>query len=91
MPNIRRVTKELACTFEIRVQFLLSRVSDLLYSTKDWKNDKSTNIHIELIENSLFHLRGSFEGPNDSPYEGGHFEVVSILADFSPASVSARL
>ncbi|KAI0056412.1 hypothetical protein BV25DRAFT_1580633 [Artomyces pyxidatus] len=44
----------------------------------DCKNDKSTNINIELIDNSPFHLRGSFEGPEDTPYQGGHFEDIVI-------------
>ena len=48
----------------------------LIDSTQDCKNDKSSNINIDLIDNSPFHLRGSFEGPQDTPYQGGHFEVV---------------
>ncbi|KAJ7599849.1 ubiquitin-conjugating enzyme/RWD-like protein [Mycena floridula] len=42
----------------------------------DCKNDKTTNIKIELIDDSPFHLKGSFPGPEDTPYQGGHFEVV---------------
>ncbi|KAI0051510.1 hypothetical protein FA95DRAFT_1554604 [Auriscalpium vulgare] len=41
----------------------------------DCKNDKSTNIEIDLIDNSPFHLRGTFEGPQDTPYAGGRFNV----------------
>ena len=29
------------------------------------------------MDNSPFHLRGSLQGPRDSPYEGGTFELVS--------------
>ena len=43
----------------------------------DCKNDKTSNIKIDLIDESPFHLKGSFPGPEDTPYEGGHFEVVS--------------
>ncbi|KAI0248334.1 ubiquitin-conjugating enzyme/RWD-like protein, partial [Lactifluus subvellereus] len=50
----------------------------------DCKNDKSSNINIELIDNSPFHLRGSFEGPQDTPYEGGHFEVDIVIPDSYP-------
>ncbi|KAH9987085.1 ubiquitin-conjugating enzyme/RWD-like protein [Russula vinacea] len=41
----------------------------------DCKNDKSSKINIDLIDNSPFHLRGSFDGPQDTPYEGGHFAI----------------
>ncbi len=44
---------------------------------QDCKNDNTANISIELIDNSPFHLRGSFQGPQDSLYESGHFELVS--------------
>ena len=46
-----------------------------LYKTCS-KNDKSSQIKIDLIEESPFHLKGSFPGPQGTPYEGGHFEVV---------------
>jgi len=29
-----------------------------------------------MVEESPFHLKGSFPGPDETPYEGGHFEVV---------------
>lgn len=45
---------------------------------QDCKNDLSSGINIELIDNSPFHLRGTFGGPQDTPYEGGHFEVVRL-------------
>ncbi|TRM62111.1 ubiquitin-conjugating enzyme/RWD-like protein [Schizophyllum amplum] len=41
----------------------------------DCKNDKTSNVKIELIDESPFHLKGSFPGPEGTPYEGGHFEV----------------
>ncbi|KAI0262424.1 ubiquitin-conjugating enzyme/RWD-like protein [Gloeopeniophorella convolvens] len=50
----------------------------------DCKNDKSSNINIDLIDNSPFHLRGSFEGPQDTPYAGGHFEVDIVIPDSYP-------
>jgi ubiquitin-conjugating enzyme (huntingtin interacting protein 2) len=37
------------------------------------------------MDDTPFHLRGSFQGPQDSPYEGGNFEEVSsIPLSFSP-------
>ncbi|KAI4522253.1 hypothetical protein K525DRAFT_223418, partial [Schizophyllum commune Loenen D] len=41
----------------------------------DCKNDKTSNVKIDLIDESPFHLKGSFPGPEGTPYEGGHFEV----------------
>lgn len=48
-------------------------------SSSDCKNDKSSNISIELVDESTFHLKGSFTGPEGTPYEGGRYEVVSQL------------
>ncbi|KAI0287794.1 ubiquitin-conjugating enzyme/RWD-like protein [Multifurca ochricompacta] len=50
----------------------------------DCKNDQSSNINIDLIDNSPFHLRGSFDGPQDTPYDGGHFEVDIVIPDSYP-------
>lgn len=57
---------------------LSARVADLL-RLQDCKNDKTSNIRISLIDESPFHLKGSFPGPAETPYEGGHFEVVSLV------------
>lgn len=57
---------------------VLNRVSqnaDLF--TKDCKNDKTSNVKIDLVDESPFHLKGTFPGPEGTPYEGGTFEVVS--------------
>ncbi|EGN97817.1 hypothetical protein SERLA73DRAFT_182565 [Serpula lacrymans var. lacrymans S7.3] len=50
----------------------------------DCKNDKSSNIKIDLIDESPFHLKGSFPGPQDTPYEGGHFEVDIVIPESYP-------
>ncbi|KAG5649992.1 hypothetical protein H0H81_001137 [Sphagnurus paluster] len=50
----------------------------------DCKNDKTSNIKIELIDESPFHLKGSFPGPEGTPYEGGHFEVDIVIPDSYP-------
>ncbi|KAH7927662.1 hypothetical protein BV22DRAFT_1151160 [Leucogyrophana mollusca] len=50
----------------------------------DCKNDRSSNIRIDLIDSSPFHLKGSFPGPQDTPYEGGHFEVDIVIPDSYP-------
>lgn len=36
---------------------------------------------MDLVDESPFHLVGAFPGPSDTPYEGGHYEVV-CSADF---------
>ncbi|KAN0105335.1 ubiquitin-conjugating enzyme [Russula decolorans] len=51
---------------------------------------KTENISVELMDDSPFHLRGSLQGPQDSPYEGGNFEVDIVLPDnypFAPPKV----
>ena len=71
--RLRRVNKEIAGASDGH-SFVGSFLSAL-----DCKNDKSSKINIDLIDNSPFHLRGSFDGPQDTPYSGGHFEVVRLL------------
>jgi hypothetical protein len=61
------------------VFFKLESSWDLTRRYQDCKNDKTSNISLELVDNSPFHLKGSFPGPEDTPYQGGHFEVVSFL------------
>ncbi|KAF8073369.1 ubiquitin-conjugating enzyme/RWD-like protein [Lyophyllum atratum] len=50
----------------------------------DCKNDKTSNIKIDLIDESPFHLKGSFPGPEGTPYQGGHFEVDIVIPDSYP-------
>ena len=83
--RLRRVNKEIAgaphvfsCSFH-----------PINRTRPDCKNDKSSNINIDLIDNSPFHLRGSFDGPQDTPYEGGHFEVVRYTDHPLPVPMSA--
>lgn len=57
----------------------------------DCKNDKISNIKIDLIGDSPFHLRGSFPGPEGTPYQGGTFEVVSSSHFSKQATVPSLL
>ena len=52
-------------------------VQDADLDTEDCKNDKTSNVKIDLVDESPFHLKGTFPGPEGTPYEGGTFEVVS--------------
>ncbi|KIJ45921.1 hypothetical protein M422DRAFT_29567, partial [Sphaerobolus stellatus SS14] len=50
----------------------------------DCQNDKTSSITISLVDNSLFHLKGSFPGPEGTPYEGGTYEVDIQIPDSYP-------
>jgi len=50
----------------------------------DCKNDKTSNIRIDLVGDSPFHLKGSFPGPQGTPYEGGTFDVDIVIPDSYP-------
>jgi len=44
---------------------------------RDIELDKNCSIEISPVAESPFHLVGTFPGPENSPYEGGVFDVVS--------------
>jgi len=50
----------------------------------DCKNDKTSNVRLDLVDNSPFHLIGSFKGPEGTPYEGGHFDVDIVIPESYP-------
>ena len=72
--RLRRVNKEIYGSYLL--PFLSTVDIHNITESVDCKNDKASNISIDLIDNSPFHLKGSFPGPEGTPYEGGHFEVV---------------
>jgi len=39
------------------------------------KNSETSNITISMIENDLFHWKGTILGPEDTPYQGGKFII----------------
>lgn len=41
----------------------------------DIHGDKISHIEVESVGDSVTHLKGRFEGPPGTPYEGGKFEV----------------
>ena len=77
--RLRRVNKEIAGT-----SVVFSRSGTVLLTVcmrfLDCKNDQASHITIDLVDNSPFHLIGAFDGPEDTPYQGGRFEVVRVLS-----------
>ncbi|CAO1613775.1 unnamed protein product [Sympodiomycopsis kandeliae] len=51
---------------------------------QDIKNDKASKVEIALIDDSPFHLVGTFPGPEGSPYEKGTFDVDIQIPDSYP-------
>jgi ubiquitin-conjugating enzyme (huntingtin interacting protein 2) len=52
----------------------------------DLRADTTSQITIELIDESFFHLLGAFVGPPDTPYEGGTYEVDIVIPPSYPFS-----
>ncbi|SAM68148.1 probable UBC1-E2 ubiquitin-conjugating enzyme [Ustilago bromivora] len=50
----------------------------------DCKNDKVSGIQVTLIDESPFHLVGTFPGPENSPYEKGTFDVDIVVPEGYP-------
>ncbi|ETS63765.1 hypothetical protein PaG_02083 [Moesziomyces aphidis] len=50
----------------------------------DCKNDKASGIQVSLIDDSPFHLVGTFPGPENSPYEKGTFDVDIVVPEGYP-------
>ncbi|KAI6016472.1 ubiquitin-conjugating enzyme/RWD-like protein [Pisolithus microcarpus] len=48
------------------------------------KNDKTSNISIDLIDSSPFHLKGSFPGPKDTPVRRRRLEVDIVDSESYP-------
>ena len=76
--RLRRVNKEIAgaCTHP---HLPTSRPAVWLKRggrRADCKNDKSSRVTIDLVDDNPFHLIGAFDGPEDTPYQGGRFQVV---------------
>jgi len=50
----------------------------------DCRNDKTSNISIEMIDDNPYHLKGIFFGPEETPYEGGRYEVDIVVPESYP-------
>lgn len=52
---------------------------------QDVQKDKASDITITLFKpDDLTHLKGSFRGPEGTPYEGGHFDVDIVVPQGYP-------
>jgi len=58
----------------------------ILREIADCNNDETSDVRIEYIDSdeSPFHLKGSFSGPEGTPYEGGRFEVEIFIPESWP-------
>ncbi len=78
--RLRRVNKEIAGRFRVsKPPKQPPPLTCYPLNAPDCKKDKASNIDIQLVDENPFHLIGSFPGPEDTPYQGGHFQVVSRL------------
>ncbi|KAL7409603.1 ubiquitin-conjugating enzyme/RWD-like protein [Mrakia frigida] len=59
----------------------LRRITKEIY---DCQKDKTSLIQVQMVDDSPYHLLGSFPGPTETPYEGGHFEVDILIPDQYP-------
>lgn len=48
------------------------------------KDIESTGIMIEMLNDQLTRMKGTINGPPDSPYEGGKFDLDIIIPDNYP-------
>ena len=51
---------------------------------KDIDRDKTSGVSVQVRENNLQKLYGWLDGPKDSPYEGGRFQVDIVLDNAYP-------
>ncbi|KAI6101668.1 ubiquitin-conjugating enzyme/RWD-like protein [Pisolithus croceorrhizus] len=80
--RLRRVNKEIIGIGDIASSSGLSVQTDR--PRLACNSDQTTNIKVELVGSSPFHLKGSFPGPEGTPYENGIFEVDVVYPELYP-------
>lgn len=54
----------------------MSRSRRIAKELEDVKSDSNSGIDLAFVtESDMGHLKGTFQGPPDTPYEGGEFVV----------------
>ncbi|CED84954.1 ubiquitin-conjugating enzyme e2-24 kda [Phaffia rhodozyma] len=61
-----------------------ARLRRITKEISELQKDKTLQITVTMIDESPFHLLGTFIGPPDTPYEGGQYEVDIIIPDQYP-------
>ncbi|KAF8480791.1 hypothetical protein DFH94DRAFT_691875 [Russula ochroleuca] len=57
-----------------------------------YNQGETTDVKAELVDDSPFHLHGSLQDPQDTYYEGDHFELdIVIPNDLSSAQSEGRV
>ncbi|KAK9387086.1 ubiquitin-conjugating enzyme/RWD-like protein [Lipomyces mesembrius] len=62
----------------------MSRSRRIAKEMQDAQADPQSGIRLEMVsESDISHLKGYFEGPPGTPYEGGHYQVdIEIPSDY---------
>ncbi|KAK0548228.1 Ubiquitin-conjugating enzyme E2 1 [Tilletia horrida] len=60
------------------------RLRRITKEIRDIESDNSSSIEISMLDENPFHLIGTFPGPENSPYEGGIFDVDIVVPEGYP-------
>jgi ubiquitin-conjugating enzyme (huntingtin interacting protein 2) len=59
------------------------RTKRITKEIQDMMKEKDSDVELEVVKEDLQHLRGSFMGPPDTPYQGGKYVVdIRIPSDY---------
>ncbi|EPQ26265.1 uncharacterized protein PFL1_06200 [Pseudozyma flocculosa PF-1] len=61
-----------------------ARLRRVTKEINDCKNDKSSGVDVVMVDESPYHLIGTFPGPENSPYDGGMFDVDIHISEGYP-------
>lgn len=62
---------------------MASRVRRIAKEVEDCQRADSANLQVKTLGDDLSHLKGTFQGPTETPYEGGSFTVdIQIPNDY---------
>lgn len=62
---------------------MATRVRRITKEIEDCQRTDSANLQVRTVGDDMSHLKGTFEGPTETPYEGGQFTVdIQIPYDY---------